>query len=95
MDTDFRLYAWSGDTAGHNHGEANWLRCCTVLVHSAPRLITMALPPLSGNARAGTQVGVNLPAHFMIRPMVGDMELLVDVFNNVREPCLHPTPSCV
>jgi len=44
--------------------------------------ITIALLYMELARRVGfPMVGVNLPAHFMIRPMVGDMEVLVDVFN--------------
>jgi regulator of sirC expression with transglutaminase-like and TPR domain len=47
--------------------------------------ITIALLYMELARRVGfPMVGVNLPAHFMIRPMVGDMEVLVDVFNEVR-----------
>lgn len=47
--------------------------------------ITIALLYTELARRVGfPMVGVNLPAHFMIRPLVGDMEVLVDVFNEVR-----------
>jgi regulator of sirC expression with transglutaminase-like and TPR domain len=46
--------------------------------------ITIALLYMELARRVGfPMVGVNLPAHFMIRPVVGDMEVLVDVFNEV------------
>lgn len=45
--------------------------------------ITLALVYMELARRVGVpMVGVNLPAHFMIRPVVEDMEVLVDCFND-------------
>ena len=45
--------------------------------------ITLSLVYMELARRVGVpMVGVNLPAHFMIRPVVEDMEVLVDCFND-------------
>ena len=45
--------------------------------------ITLSLVYMELAKRVGVpMVGVNLPAHFMIRPVVEDMEVLVDCFND-------------